>query len=83
MTEPRVPVDGRAQGSDRRVSPAYPMALKGAEVAAALGISRSLAYEWMANGTLPVIRIGKVLRVPRAALEEWLRVQTHPARRVG
>jgi excisionase family DNA binding protein len=37
-----------------------------------LGIGRSLAFAAAAAGTLPVIRIGKRLLVPRAALEKLL-----------
>jgi excisionase family DNA binding protein len=37
-----------------------------------LGISRSSAFQAASNGELPVIRIGKRLLVPRAALERML-----------
>jgi excisionase family DNA binding protein len=37
-----------------------------------LGIGRSLAFEAAGSGQLPVIRIGKRLLVPRAALERML-----------
>ena len=39
------------------------------EAAALLRISRNLAYELVARGELPAIRPGRVIRVPRAALE--------------
>jgi excisionase family DNA binding protein len=42
------------------------------EAAAALGISRSLAYELARQEKLPVIRLGRRLVVPRAALERLL-----------
>jgi len=42
------------------------------EAGAILGIGRSLAFAAAAAGTLPVIRIGKRLLVPRAALEKLL-----------
>jgi len=29
-------------------------------------------YELIARGELPVIRIGRLVRVPRPALEEWI-----------
>ena len=38
-----------------------------------LGIGRSAAYEAVHRGDLPVIRIGKRIVVPIAALEEKLR----------
>ena len=44
------------------------------EAAAALGISRNLAYEAARNGQLPCIRIGRRLLVPRRALERLLEV---------
>jgi len=43
------------------------------EAAAVLGISRGLAYELARSGELPVIRLGRRLVVPRAALEDRLR----------
>jgi len=50
--------------------------LKVPEVAIALGISRAKAYELanipMEYGGLPVVRIGKSVRVPRAALQQWI-----------
>ncbi len=42
------------------------------EAARLLGISRSLAYEAVAAGKLPSIRIGRRVLVPRAALERLL-----------
>ncbi len=55
--------------------------LRGNEVAAALGISRALAYRWMQDGTLPVLRApaGRVVRVPRVALEQWIETHTRQA----
>lgn len=46
------------------------------EVARALGIGRSQAYELCASGRLPVVRIGRSVRVPADALREWVRQQT-------
>jgi len=46
--------------------------LRGREVAEALGVSRALAYRWMADGTLPVVRFGRAVRVPQAALRGWI-----------
>jgi len=52
--------------------------LKGAEVAEELGVSRSLAYRMMSDGTLPTVRRagGRMVRVPREALTEWVRSNT-------
>jgi excisionase family DNA binding protein len=37
-----------------------------------LGLSRNSAYHAAANGQIPVIRFGRVLRVPIAALERMV-----------
>ena len=42
------------------------------EAAALLDIGRNSAYQAVASGQLPVIRIGRRLLVPRAALERLL-----------
>ncbi len=59
-----------------------PLLLKGTEVAEMLGVSRALAYRWMANNTLPVVRVpgSRSTRVPRADLLDWVeRNTTRPA----
>jgi excisionase family DNA binding protein len=38
-----------------------------------LGIGRNTAYEAARRGELPILRFGKVRRIPRAALEAMLR----------
>lgn len=42
------------------------------EVGIALGISRAKAYDLIARGELPSIRVGSSIRVPVAALREWI-----------
>jgi len=42
------------------------------EAAAILGISRNAAYEAAKTGQIPIIRIGKRILVPRAALDRLL-----------
>ncbi len=37
-----------------------------------LGIGRSSVYEMIKSGQLSTIHIGRSVRIPRAALEEWL-----------
>ena len=37
-----------------------------------LGCSRNTAYEAVRRGEIPVIRLGKLLRVPKTALERLL-----------
>jgi len=55
------------------------------EVAALLKISRALAYRWMQDGTLPALRApqGRIVRVPRAALEQWIDRNTRAAQTGG
>ncbi len=43
-----------------------------AEAARCLGIGRNSAYEAIAKGEIPVVKIGKRLLVPKAALEKLL-----------
>ena len=42
------------------------------EAAALLRIGRNTAYAMIASRQLPHVRLGRTLRVPRAALERWL-----------
>lgn len=46
--------------------------LKVPEVAQTLRISRSRAYELVADGEVPSVRIGRSLRVRRKELDRWL-----------
>jgi len=52
------------------------MLMRAGEVSEALGVARATAYALMASGELPIVRIGRSVRVPRAGLEEWIRRQT-------
>jgi excisionase family DNA binding protein len=45
------------------------------EAAHLLGISRGLAYELARCGKLPVVRLGRRMLIPRAALEKMLSQQ--------
>ncbi|MDP2674253.1 MAG: helix-turn-helix domain-containing protein [Dehalococcoidia bacterium] len=46
------------------------------EAARLLRISRNLAYELVARGELPAVRLGRVIRVPRHGLEQWIARQS-------
>jgi len=46
--------------------------LRPTEAAEALGVSRSKTYQLLASGELPSVRLGGCLRVPVAALHEWI-----------
>jgi excisionase family DNA binding protein len=51
--------------------------LKVPEVAKELRIARSRAYEMVANGTIPAVKIGRSVRVSRKELEHWLEEQRY------
>jgi excisionase family DNA binding protein len=73
---------GRAQdsvcGSDSAM--AQGDLLKVADVQEVLGIGRSKVYELIARNELSVLRIGRLIRVPRWALKEWVEAQTTTGR---
>lgn len=61
------------QTRERHAAPAL---MRPAEVAEALAISRSKAYQLLAADALPgVLRIGSAVRVHRATLMAWLEAQ--------
>ena len=45
------------------------------EAAKVLRIGRTLAYQMAASGELPVIRVGKQLRVPRRKFEQMFEIE--------
>ncbi|WP_292469179.1 helix-turn-helix domain-containing protein [Mesorhizobium sp.] len=42
------------------------------EAGAKLGLGRNASYEAAARGDIPTIRIGKLIKVPKAAFERML-----------
>ncbi len=48
------------------------LALKPAEVAEMLSISRNRVYELVQTKQIPSIRFGKSIRIPTKALEQWI-----------
>ncbi len=50
--------------------------LKPAEAAELLGLGRSKIYELAAAGEIPVVRIGKSVRIPMDALRHWITTHT-------
>jgi excisionase family DNA binding protein len=50
--------------------------LRAEEAAHLLGIGRTKIYEMIARGEIPALRIGRLVRVPRHALEEWIADRT-------
>jgi len=71
-------VKGKGCGSSGGLEPysaieeRYCMAVP--EAARKLGVSRNFGYELVKRGELPVIRFGKRLLIPKAALEKMLSV---------
>ena len=59
--------------TDRPI-PALAIVVTAEQAFAALGLHRDVGYRAMRAGTfpLPVIRIGRAIRIPRAALEELI-----------
>lgn len=52
-----------------------PVLLRVEEAARRLSIGRTKTYELMTAGELPVVRIGRSVRIPTAAVEDWVRKQ--------
>ena len=50
--------------------------LRAEEAAHLLGIGRTKIYEMIARGEVPVLRIGRLVRVPQHALEAWIADRT-------
>jgi excisionase family DNA binding protein len=48
------------------IDPNEVLLMRAAEVARTLGLSRSKIYQMMRDGALPVVRVGRAVRVPKA-----------------
>jgi excisionase family DNA binding protein len=70
------PEETQASADDRSGRPRAPLLLKAGQVAQLLGLGRSTVFALLAAGELPVIRIGRSVRVPRVALEHWIDERT-------
>ena len=53
--------------------------LRASDVAALVGVTTGRIYQLIAAGKLPAVRDGRMIRIPRAAWEQWLREQTERA----
>lgn len=49
-----------------------PLLLSVSDVQNALGLGRNSTYQLLRSGKLKSIRVGKLIKIPRAALEEYL-----------
>lgn len=67
----RIEVSGTVE-----VAPIDRELLRAEEVARVLGIGRSKVFEMLRAGELPVIRLGRSVRIPRRALAEWIEQRT-------
>ena len=67
-------------GDETAATPALVEALllDSREVERLLGIGRTKVYELIANAQLPVVRIGRCVRVPRDQLRTWIEQRTAP-----
>ena len=45
------------------------------DIAAILGIGRTLAYKLANSGLFKTIRIGNMIRISRKSFEEWLKME--------
>ncbi len=50
--------------------------LRAEEVGRVLRIGRTKTFELLGSGDLPVVRIGRVVRVPKVALDRWIEQHT-------
>jgi len=57
-----------------------PILLTVKEAADALRIGRTLLYEMIGRQELPVVRIGRAVRVPADSLYQWVDQHRRPAR---
>ena len=65
-----------AQPDVVRVAAGPPVMLTVAEMARRLGIGRTMAYEFLRAGRIPHVRFGRVIKMPAAAFDEWVRRET-------
>jgi excisionase family DNA binding protein len=49
------------------------------EAADWLGIGKTKLYELIGRGDIPTVRIGRAVRIPAAAIEDWVRRQLNGA----
>lgn len=72
---PRRPPLRAPERSAPAPEPALPLVLRVPQVAEILQISERMAYELVARGEIPAIRLGRSVRVSRDALLDWLQRQ--------
>jgi excisionase family DNA binding protein len=71
------PPDDTSRHDQRQgVPPRYSMLLTVKEVEAELQLGRTRTYEMLRSGEIPVIRIGRAVRVSRERLRQWIEERT-------
>ncbi len=60
----------------------FPLALTVEQAAKMLNISRNLAYDLVRQGVIPSLRLGRIIRISRSRLEEWM-VENHRPTETG
>lgn len=48
-----------------------------------LGVSRWMVYEMIRRGELPVLRVGRLIRIPQEALDAWIAAHTEQPHEVA
>lgn len=54
--------------------------LNPSDIAHSLGVTTGRAYQLIGEGVIPHVRIGRRIRIPRTAWEEWLEEQNAQGR---
>ncbi len=70
------PEENAPTAEERGTRPLEPLLLRPGEVASLLGLGRSTVFALLVAGELPIVRIGRSVRVPRVALERWIDERT-------
>jgi prophage regulatory protein len=53
--------------------------LRPSDLAPRLGVTTGRVYQLIAEGLIPSVRIGRAIRIPRDAWEQWLKEQSRRA----
>ena len=64
-------MSGHTKGDTRKMGALEPVLLRVTEAATVLSVGRSSVYELIQAGELPVVHIGRSVRVPARAVREF------------
>lgn len=67
--------------NDRRSDDHLRDLLRPSDLAPRLGVTTGRIYQLIAEGLIPSVRIGRAIRIPRDAWEQWLEEQSRRATR--